>query len=82
MQPPTDASKLESPAWHGDVLRDTEQRYEVGQERPADWATAKQELRARRRLTLELALVDGERSGVSERTVGDVVSEARQRLRG
>jgi len=42
-------SKLESPAWHGDVLRETEQRYEAGQEHPVDWATAKQELRERRK---------------------------------
>lgn len=33
------------PAWHGDVLRETEQRYESGQELPIDWATAKRQLR-------------------------------------
>ena len=79
MQPPTDERQVESPAWHSDVLRETEQRYDAGQERPVDWATAKRELRARRRLT-ELALIDGERSGVSERAVSDVAREARQRL--
>jgi hypothetical protein len=31
-----DASKLESAAWDGDVLRETEQRYEAGQEHPVD----------------------------------------------
>jgi hypothetical protein len=45
MQSPIDESKFESPAWHGDVLRETEQRYEAGQELPVDWATAKRELR-------------------------------------
>jgi hypothetical protein len=69
-------------AWHGDVLRETEQRYEAGQEHAVDWAAAKRDLRARRRLTLELALLDGERSGVSERAVEDVAREARQRLPG
>jgi hypothetical protein len=44
MQPPPETSDLESPAWHGDVLRETEQRYEGGLERPVDWATAKREL--------------------------------------
>lgn len=44
-----DATRLESPAWHGDALRETEQRYEAGQERPVDWATAKQELREHRK---------------------------------
>jgi len=37
--------RFESPAWHGDALRETEQRYDAGQEQPIDWATAKQELR-------------------------------------
>jgi hypothetical protein len=44
-----DGDRLESPAWHGDVLRETEQRYEAGQEQPVDWAVAKQELRERRK---------------------------------
>jgi hypothetical protein len=39
-----DESRLEFPAWHGDALRETEQRYEAGQEQPVDWAIAKQEL--------------------------------------
>lgn len=32
--------------------------------------------------SLQLALIDGERSGVSERAASDVAREARQRLRG
>jgi hypothetical protein len=40
-----DPAKLESPAWHGEVLCETEQRYEAGQEQPVDWSAAKQELR-------------------------------------
>jgi hypothetical protein len=44
-----DAARLESPAWHGDALRETERRLETGQEQPVDWATAKQELRDRRK---------------------------------
>lgn len=45
----SDAARLESPAWHGDALRETERRFEAGQEQPVDWATAKQELRDRRK---------------------------------
>lgn len=44
-----EGTQLKSPAWHGDALRDTEQRYEAGQEQPVDWAVAKQELRDRRK---------------------------------
>lgn len=44
-----EGTQLKSPAWHGDALRDTEQRYEAGQEQPVDWAVAKQELRERRK---------------------------------
>ena len=32
--------------------------------------------------SLQLALIDGERSGVSERAVSDVARQVRQRLRG
>lgn len=42
---PTETSESESPACHGDILRETEQRYEAGVERPIDWDTAKRELR-------------------------------------
>jgi outer membrane protein TolC len=38
------AAALESPAWHENALRETEQRYEAGQEQPVDRAAAKQEL--------------------------------------
>lgn len=47
MQLPSETSEFESPAWHGDVLRETEQRYETGLESSVDWATAKQALYAR-----------------------------------
>lgn len=40
-------ARLESPEWHGNVLRETERRYEAGQEEPVDWTVAKQELRQR-----------------------------------
>jgi hypothetical protein len=40
-----DTTRMESPAWHGDALRDTEQCYEAEQERPVDWAMAKRRLR-------------------------------------
>jgi outer membrane protein TolC len=42
------AAALDSLAWHGDALRETERRYEAGQEQPVDWAAAKQELRESR----------------------------------
>lgn len=32
-----EATRLKSPAWHGDALRETEWRYEAGQEQPVDW---------------------------------------------
>lgn len=42
-----EGTRLESPAWHGTALRETEQRYSAGQEQSIDWAVAKQELRER-----------------------------------
>jgi len=45
----SDAARLESPAWHGDALRETERRFEAGHEQPVDWAIAKQDLRDRRK---------------------------------
>ena len=36
---------VESPKWHGDVLKETAARMTSGQERITDWATAKRELR-------------------------------------
>jgi hypothetical protein len=38
---------VESPPWHGDLLKETEARVAAGQERIADWETAKRELRKR-----------------------------------
>ncbi len=40
-------SEIESPAWHEHALRETEASVAAGQERIADWETAKQELRKR-----------------------------------
>ncbi len=42
----TDA-QVDSPAWHGEVLRQTEARVAAGEERMADWEVAKRELRKR-----------------------------------
>jgi hypothetical protein len=42
-----DETNVESPPWHADVLRETEARVAAGQERIADWETAKLELRKR-----------------------------------
>jgi len=39
------AGKFESPAWHGDVLRERDQRVEEGKEVYIDWEAAKQALR-------------------------------------
>lgn len=39
---------LKSPAWHGNALRETEQRHEAGHEQPVDWV-AKRELREHRK---------------------------------
>ena len=40
---PEDA--FESPAWHGQVLKETEQRLAEGKEQVLDWETAKRQLR-------------------------------------
>ena len=40
-------AEVESPAWHADVLRETEARVAAGGERITDWETAKRELRTR-----------------------------------
>jgi outer membrane protein TolC len=42
-----EADRFESPAWHADALRETQQRYDAGLESPLDWTDAKQELRKR-----------------------------------
>ncbi len=39
--------EVESPAWHENVLKETEGRVAAGQERIADWEMAKRELRMR-----------------------------------
>lgn len=38
---------IESPGWHGDVLREREAKYLSGEEKPVDWEIAKKELRNR-----------------------------------
>ena len=38
-------AEVESPAWHADVLRETEDRFSRGEERVVDWESAKRELR-------------------------------------
>ena len=38
-------AEVESPAWHADVLRETEARMAAGQEIVVDWEDAKRELR-------------------------------------
>jgi Putative addiction module component len=40
-------SRLESPPWHQDALRETTARYDAGQEQPVPWDAAKRELRKR-----------------------------------
>ncbi len=40
-------AEMESPAWHADALRETEQRFSRGEERIVDWESAKRELRNR-----------------------------------
>lgn len=39
--------EVESPAWHRELLQETEARVAAGQERIADWEVAKRELRKR-----------------------------------
>jgi hypothetical protein len=40
-----DETQLESPAWHGDVLHDRDERVKSGKESFMDWETAKKQLR-------------------------------------
>ncbi|OAI56697.1 acyl-protein synthetase [Verrucomicrobiaceae bacterium SCGC AG-212-N21] len=40
-----DAEAMESPSWHEQVLKETEERFRAGQETPVDWETAKSRLR-------------------------------------
>lgn len=39
-----DKEEIPSPAWHGDVLREREERLRRGEEKPIAWETAKREL--------------------------------------
>ena len=38
-------AQIESPAWHGDVLRDREAKIKSGEEKFIDWEVAKKQLR-------------------------------------
>lgn len=42
-----DADAVESPEWHGEILRETEERFRAGVEHVHDWEEAKEELRNR-----------------------------------
>lgn len=44
-----DDEAIESPTWHGDALRETEERVRSGAEKVHDWEQAKEELRKRAR---------------------------------
>jgi hypothetical protein len=44
-----DEAQIESPAWHGEVLRDREAAVQAGRDTFIDWETAKQQLRARQK---------------------------------
>lgn len=40
----SDPEAIESPDWHADVLRETEERYRAGLEIPIEWDEAKKQL--------------------------------------
>ncbi len=40
-----EADRYQSPAWHEEELKRTQERYESGAEQPMDWDAAKQQLR-------------------------------------
>jgi Putative addiction module component len=40
-----EGDRYESPAWHEQELKETQQRYDAGAEESMDWATAKHDLR-------------------------------------
>jgi len=42
-----DPAQVPSPSWHGDILREREQRAKEGKEQFLDWDTAKKQLRDR-----------------------------------
>jgi hypothetical protein len=44
-----DEAELESPAWHGDALRETADRVARGEEKHLNWEQAKAELRKGRK---------------------------------
>lgn len=44
-----DESQVESPAWHGDVLRERAEAVKSGKEVFEDWEDAKRELRKRKK---------------------------------
>lgn len=41
------SSAVDSPAWHEEVLKETEARYVAGKEESTEWESAKKELRER-----------------------------------
>ena len=41
----SEGDRYESPAWHEQELKETQERYEAGAEESMDWAGAKRELR-------------------------------------
>ncbi len=42
-----DDANIESPSWHGEVLKETEARIVSGKEKSIDWTLAKRNLRKR-----------------------------------
>ncbi len=44
-----EGDRYESPPWHEQALKETQQRYKASAEQPMDWADAKRELRRPRR---------------------------------
>ncbi len=40
-----DESKLESPAWHGTVLKDREEAFKAGKANTSDWEQAKKRIK-------------------------------------
>jgi hypothetical protein len=40
-----EGDRYESPAWHEQELKETQQRYDAGAEESMDWATAKRDFR-------------------------------------
>ena len=44
-----DDAAIDSPRWHEEALRETEERVRSGRERSLDWEEAKEELRRRAR---------------------------------